>query len=319
MQEPALLAAVDLGSNSFRLEIGRLEGGRIRRVEYLRETVRQGGDLDADHNLTPAAIERGLCCLRRFARRLAEVAPVRVRAVATQTLREAGNREEFLRRASAVLGGVPVEAIAGAEEARLTYLGVAQFLPASRERRLVVDIGGRSTELVVGRRMQPLALGSYAMGSVSWSLSHFPDGALTQARFDAVRAAAGALLGPALTRYRRTAWDSAHGASGTLGAVAAALAAAGGPRGVIARAGLLRLREQLLHAGHVDRLELPSVRADQRAILGGGLAITLALFELLDIERLQIAQGALRQGLLHQLAHTPHGAAPAAPSASSAP
>jgi exopolyphosphatase/guanosine-5'-triphosphate,3'-diphosphate pyrophosphatase len=145
MQDGTLLAAVDLGSNSFRLEIGRLDFGHIQRVEYLKETVRQGNGLDEARNLTPEAMERGWACLARFAERLAGFGPRQVRAVATQTLREARNRDVFLRRAREVLG-FTIDVISGREEARLIYQGVAHLLPQSDEKRLVVDIGGRSTE-----------------------------------------------------------------------------------------------------------------------------------------------------------------------------
>src|SRR3990167_3180326 len=147
--DKALLAAVDLGSNSFRLEIGRLDSGHIQRVEYLKEAVRQGGDLDEDHNLTPEAIERGVRCLARFGESLQGFDASHVRAVATQTLREANNRDAFLKLAKKALG-FDVEVISGVEEARLIYQGVNRFLPQSNEKRLVIDIGGRSTEFILG-------------------------------------------------------------------------------------------------------------------------------------------------------------------------
>ena len=151
MAPESLLAAVDLGSNSFRLEIGRVGSHqRIERVEYLKETVRQGNGLNERHELTDEAMQRGWDCLARFAERIAGFKPSQVRAVATQTLREARNREVFLAKAKTILG-YPIEVITGREEARLIYLGVSHLLPQSPERRLVVDIGGRSTELIVGK------------------------------------------------------------------------------------------------------------------------------------------------------------------------
>src|SRR5512140_1857834 len=151
MRNGTLLAAVDLGSNSFRLEIGRYDHGQVERVEYLKETVRQGAGLDEGRRLTADAMQRGWACLARFAERLAGFGPDQVRAVATQTLREARNRSDFLARADQVLG-FPIDVISGREEARLIYEGVARLLPQSNERRLVVDIGGRSTELIVGQQ-----------------------------------------------------------------------------------------------------------------------------------------------------------------------
>lgn len=160
MQNGTRLAAVDLGSNSFRLEIGRYEFGHIQRVEYLKETVRQGNGLDENRNLTREAMERGWACLARFGERLSGFPRGQVRAVATQTLREARNREEFLARGSEVLG-YPIDVVSGPEEARLIYQGVARLLPQSDERRLVVDIGGRSTELILGQQFTPHAVASY--------------------------------------------------------------------------------------------------------------------------------------------------------------
>jgi len=165
MQSGNRLAAVDLGSNSFRLEIGRLDHGEFRRTEYLKETVRQGGGLDENRNLTAQAMQAGWDCLARFGERLAGFKPEEVCAVATQTLREARNRDEFLQRANQVLG-FPINVISGREEARLIYQGVAQMLPASEERRLVIDIGGRSTELILGQGRTPKVMESFRVGSI---------------------------------------------------------------------------------------------------------------------------------------------------------
>lgn len=300
MQDGTLLAAVDLGSNSFRLEIGRLEQGQIHRVEYLKETVRQGGGLDADRNLTPEAMQRGWDCLARFAERLAGFARHHVRAVATQTLREARNREDFITRGSEILG-FPIDIVSGPEEARLIYQGVSRLLPQSDERRLVVDIGGRSTELILGQRFTPATVASYRVGSVAWSARYFADGALTLQAFESAETAAKAVLDEAVDSYRRNAWDVAYGSSGTVGAVGTILAALGGEEGVIRRDGLDWLREQLLRARHVDRLRLDGLKDDRRAVIGGGVSIVRAIFELLNIERMTVAQGALRQGALYDL------------------
>lgn len=300
MQDGTLLAAVDLGSNSFRLEIGRLDHRQIHRVEYLKETVRQGGGLDEDRNLTPAAMQRGWDCLARFAERLAGFPRHHVRAVATQTLREARNREDFIARGSEILG-FPINIVSGPEEARLIYQGVARLLPQSDERRLVVDIGGRSTELILGRQFTPAAVASCRVGSVAWSARHFAHGALTRQAFESAETAAKAVLDEAIGSYQRGAWDVAYGASGTVGAVGAILAAAGGEKGVIRRDGLDWLQEQLLRARHVDRLRLDGLKDDRRPVIGGGVSIVRAVFELLDIDRMTVAQGALRQGALYDL------------------
>ena len=300
MQDGTLLAAVDLGSNSFRLEIGRVDHGHIHRVEYLKETVRQGGGLDEDRNLTPAAMQRGWDCLARFAERLSGFAPGQVRAVATQTLREARNREDFIRRGGEILG-FPIDVVSGPEEARLIYQGVARLLPQSDERRLVVDIGGRSTELILGRQFTPRAVASFQVGSVAWSAQHFAGGALTPQAFQAAEVAAKAVLDEAAQVYLRGEWDVAYGASGTVGAVGAVLAAAGWESGRITRDGLDWLHAQLLRARHIDRVRLEGLKDDRRPVIGGGVSIVRAVFDLLDIEQMEVAQGALRQGALYDL------------------
>ncbi len=300
MQDGTLLAAVDLGSNSFRLEIGRLDHGHILRVEYLKETVRQGGGLDEDRNLTPAAMQRGWDCLARFAERLSGFERGHVRAVATQTLREARNREEFIRRGSEILG-FPIDVVSGPEEARLIYQGVARLLPQSDERRLVVDIGGRSTELILGQQFTPSAVASYRVGSVAWSARYFADGAFTREAFQAAEIAAQAVLDEAAQAYRSDLWDVAYGSSGTVGAVGSVLAAAGWEEGRITRDGLDWLLDQLLRARHADRVRMEGLKEDRRAVIGGGVSIVRAIFDLLRIDQMTVAQGALRQGALYDL------------------
>jgi len=295
-----LLAAVDLGSNSFRLEIGHLDHGQIRRLEYLKETVRQGNGLDSERNLSPVAMQRGWDCLARFAERIAGFKPGQVRAVATQTLREARNRDVFLDKAQQILG-FPIEVIPGREEARLIYAGVSHLLPQSNERRLVIDIGGRSTELILGQGYQAQTLESYRVGSVAWSMKYFPDGHLTSTAFEMAEVAAKAILDEVLNTYRRKDWDIAYGSSGTIGAVADMLEVAGWPAGLIRRDGLQWLKDKLIKAGNVESLKLEGIKEDRRPVIGGGLAILCSLFELLEIEEMQAAQGALRQGALYDL------------------
>jgi exopolyphosphatase/guanosine-5'-triphosphate,3'-diphosphate pyrophosphatase len=300
MQNGQLLAAIDLGSNSFRLEIGLLEHGHIRRVEYLKETVRQGNALDAERMLSKEAMERGWDCLARFSERLAGFGPQFVRAVATQTLREANNREEFLTQAEKILG-YPIEVISGREEARLIYSGVANLLPQSDERRLVVDIGGRSTELIVGKAYKPQTMESYRVGSVKWSMKYFADGQFTALAFEWAEVAAKAVLDEALSLYPRSSWDIAYGSSGTIGAVADVLQIAGWSDHVISRDGLNWLKEKLIKSGRADVLKLDGVKEDRKAVIGGGLAVLIALFDLMQIDEMHSAQGALRHGVLYDL------------------
>lgn len=300
MKNGTELAAVDLGSNSFRLEISQLDHGLLKRREYLKETVRQGNGLDADRNLTSEAMQRGWDCLGRFAERLAGFRKQQVRAVATQTLREARNREVFLDRAQQILG-FPIEVVSGREEARLIYQGVAHLLPQSDERRLVVDIGGRSTELILGQGYRTRFMDSYRVGSVAWSMRHFPDGNFTTDAFQTAEVAAKAVMDEALNSCRPDDWDTAYGSSGTVGAVGDVLQAAGWPAGVVTRDGLDWLLERLLKAQSAERLRIEGMKDDRRAVIGGGVSVLRAVFDLLGIEEMHVAQGALRHGALYDL------------------
>lgn len=305
MQNGIRLAAVDLGSNSFRLEIGRLDHGQIHRTEYLKETVRQGNGLDEERNLSADAMQRGWDCLARFGERLSGFSTVQVRAVATQTLREARNRDEFLRRAEQVLG-FPIDVVSGREEARLIYQGVAHLLPQSSERRLVVDIGGRSTELILGQGFDARVMESYRVGSVAWSMKYFPDAQFTPMAFTIAEIAAKAVLDEALNAYRPSTWDVAYGASGTIGAVSDVLRAAGWPPGMVTREGLDWLLERLLKAQRADQLRLEGLKEDRRAVIGGGLAVLRAVFDLLNIHEMAAAEGALRHGALYDMLDREH-------------
>lgn len=300
MKHGTLLAAIDLGSNSFRLEIGRYDHGQIQRVAYLKETVRQGNGLDADRNLTDEAMQRGWDCLARFAERLSGFKKSQVRAVATQTLREAKNREAFLKKGCEILG-FPIEVIAGTEEARLIYQGVAHMLPSSHERRLVVDIGGRSTELVLGQGLEATETASFRVGSVAWSMKYFPTGEFTEQAFKKAEIAAQAVLEEALSTYPRTQWQKAYGASGTVGAVADILALAGFPENEISLEGLDWLVKCLVRAGLAHKVQLEGLKDDRRAVIGGGVSVLRALMNLLQVKTLHVAQGALRHGVLFDM------------------
>jgi exopolyphosphatase/guanosine-5'-triphosphate,3'-diphosphate pyrophosphatase len=272
----------------------------LRRVEYIKETVRQGNGLDAERNLTDEAKARGWDCLARFGERIAGFRPSQVRAVATQTLREARNRDVFLAKAKRILG-FPIEVIAGKEEARLIYLGVSHLLPQSPERRLVVDIGGRSTEMILGQNESASTLESYRVGSVAWSMKFFPDGVWTPSAFKAAEIAAKAVLDEALVLFNRNHWDKCYGSSGTVGAVADVLTASGWPEGKITREGVAWLKDRLLKAQKPDNLRLEGVKEDRKPVIGGGLAVLQAVFDLLQIDEMHAAQGALRHGALYDL------------------
>ena len=303
MENGNRLAAVDLGSNSFRLEIGRVDHGEFRRTEYLKETVRQGGGLDEDRNLTPSAMQSGWDCLARFGERLAGFKPDEVRAVATQTLREARNRDAFLVRANEVLG-FPINVISGREEARLIYQGVAHMLERSDERRLVIDIGGRSTELILGQGLSPRVMESFRVGSIAWSKRYFPDGMFSRRSFEVAEIAAKAVLDEAFDAYHPDNWDVAYGSAGTVGAVGDVLVANGWPAGTVTQEGLDWLLEKLIATQHADRLRLAGMREDRKAIIGGGVSVMRAIFSLLGIDSMQQATGGLRHGLICDLIGT---------------
>jgi exopolyphosphatase / guanosine-5'-triphosphate,3'-diphosphate pyrophosphatase len=293
------LAAIDIGSNSFRLELGQLERGRYKRLAYIKRVVRLGADLDDAGRLSEAGIQRGLNCLKEFSASLTDLPTAHVRAVATQTLREAANRNEFLERAQGVLGH-RIEVISGREEARLIYAGVA-FLQPSDKHRLVIDIGGRSTELILGHRRQPLAAESFAVGSVSLSMRYFPEGKLTAEAFRSAQIAAGAEFEEALKTFAADRWQEALGSSGTAGAVSDVLKAEGITDGRITAAALAQLMKKAIEAGDVNQIRMAGLKEDRRPVLPGGLAILYTLMTHFNIRELFPAKGALRQGVIIEL------------------
>jgi exopolyphosphatase/guanosine-5'-triphosphate,3'-diphosphate pyrophosphatase len=299
VQQP-ILAAVDLGSNSFRLQIARVENDQLYMLDSLREPVRLAAGLTDDKRLDKAAQQRALICLQRFGERLRELPREAVRVVGTNALRVAKNSAEFLQQAESALG-FPIEVIAGREEARLIYLGVAQGLPQSEGKRMVMDIGGGSTEFIIGRGLEPLRLESLYMGCVSYSLRYFPDGKITKANLGNAELAASTELQTIATEFSRGHWDVAMGSSGTARMVCDVLEQNGFSTGGITRAGLELLREQLLIWGDARRIDLLGMRPDRIPVLPGGFAIMYAAFCELGIEHMQPALGALREGVLYDL------------------
>ena len=295
-----LLASIDIGSNSVLLLIGRIVDGKLQIELQRKETLRLGGALDEQGNLQAQAMERGLECLRRYAGLMTRVAKEHRRAVATQTLREARNRNEFLSQAHAILG-CEVELISGEREGALIYQGVTRLLPSLPENRLVIDIGGRSTEISVGHNQTLHIATSCPIGSVAWAQRFFGDGTLSAERFAAADNAAQAALKQAIAPLGNTPWEQAFGSSGTAGAISKALLQAGLPVGEISRAGLFQLKAQLVQAGHIDRLPLHGLREELRPVIGGGVSIMCAVFDVLGLQHMRIAQGALRHGLIFEL------------------
>jgi len=294
------LAAVDLGSNSFHLQVGRVVDDQIYLLDSLREPVRLGGGLTRDRRLDRATQLRALEALARFGERLRGFPPGAVRAVGTNTLRVAKNAAQFIEDAQAALG-FPIEVIFGREEARLAYLGVAHSLPPGEHRRLVVDVGGGSTEFVIGSGYEPELMESLPVGCVSHSLRFFDDGGIDKPAMKKAELAASNEIERIVREYRRAGWKQALGSSGTAKSLAAILAENGWAKGTITADGLDRLRSQVIKAGDVDRLDLPGLRADRAAILPGGLAIMVAVFASLGLEEMEVSDGALRQGVLYDL------------------
>lgn len=294
------LAAVDLGSNSFHCQVARVVGDQIYPLDSLREPVRLGAGLSADKRLDEAAQERALACLKRFGERLRDLDRRAVRAIGTNTLRVAKNAAGFLKRAQAALG-FPIEVVAGREEARLIYLGVSHSLPASREKRLVVDIGGGSTELIIGTGYRPQKLESLFMGCVSHSLRFFEGGKVTKGAMKQAELAARNELQPIVARFARDNWQHAVGSSGTVRALANVLQLNGFEEEGITPAGLDRLRSHLIKAGDMEKVELAGLKPERVPVFPGGLAILNAVFSELDIQSMVTADGAMRQGVLYDL------------------
>jgi exopolyphosphatase/guanosine-5'-triphosphate,3'-diphosphate pyrophosphatase len=297
---PDVLAAVDLGSNSFHMVVARYSHGQLTIVDRLRETVRLAAGLDEQDRLVREATGRALQCIERFGQRLHDMKAERVRVVGTNTLRKAKRKGAFLDRAREALGH-PIEIISGVEEARLIYLGVAHTTPSEGGHRLVMDIGGGSTELIVGEGFASKRLESLYIGCVSMMATHFADGEITEKRMKRARTAAQLEFEPVMARFRSSEWDSAFGASGTMRAVSDVLLARGAPNGSITRDGVQWLLEECLRAGSVARLKLPGLVAERQEILPGGLAILIEAFDMLGIESMRVADGALREGLLYDL------------------
>jgi exopolyphosphatase/guanosine-5'-triphosphate,3'-diphosphate pyrophosphatase len=297
---PDVLAAVDLGSNSFHMIVARYNHGQLLVLDRLREMVRLAAGLDEHGRLSREATQRALHCLERFGQRLRDMRAESVRVVGTNTLRQAKRRGAFLERARDALGH-PIEIISGVEEARLIHLGVAHTTPSEGGQRLVVDIGGGSTELIVGEGLAAKRLESLYIGCVSLSARCFPEGEITEKRMKRARQAAQLELEPVVNRFKRSEWDVAYGASGTLHAVVDALRERDPAATCIDRAGLEWLLQEVLRAGQTSRLKLPGLSAERQEVLPGGLAILLEIFDLLGIETMRVADGALREGLLYDL------------------
>ncbi|KAF0280617.1 MULTISPECIES: exopolyphosphatase [Spiribacter] len=294
------IAAVDLGSNSFHMIIARPDESGLRTHDRLRESVRLAAGLDAEKRLSADARARALACLERFGQRVRELPEGAVRAVGTNTLRQSRNSRAFLREAEQALGH-PIQIVSGYEEARLIYLGVAHSIADDEDRRLVMDIGGGSTEFIIGEHFVPREMESLHMGCVSTTQRFFSDGVITDKRLRQAEIAARRELEPIADRYRRLGWERAIGASGTIRAIERCLRENGWTAGGIDPKGLQKLRRALVKAGDIKRLKLDGVNASRAEVLPGGLAVLLGAFQQLGLEQMEAADGALREGLLFDL------------------
>ena len=296
-----LLAAIDMGSNSFHLAIARVDHGEVKKVASMSEKVQLAAGLDENKNLTEAAQQRGLACLARFVGRLTAVQSNRLRIVATNALRQAKNGHEFIQKAAEILPK-PIEIIAGREEARLIYLGVSHTM-ANSGRRLVIDIGGGSTELIIGEEFEPIHTESLQMGCVAYTKAYFADGEISKSSFEKAVVAARKELYSIANTYKEAGWDTVAGSSGTIKACRQITVNMGwsNEQENLTREGLEKLKDRLLKFKHVSEMEFDGLKEDRRAVLPAGLAILYAVFDVLDIDKLVYSDGALREGVMYDL------------------
>jgi exopolyphosphatase / guanosine-5'-triphosphate,3'-diphosphate pyrophosphatase len=297
---PDVLAAVDLGSNSFHMVVARYSHGQLVIIDRLREMVRLAAGVEESGRIDKDVAARALACLERFGQRLRDMHADSVRVVGTNALRMAHRKQVFLERAREALGH-PIEIIAGMEEARLIYSGVAHTMPNEPGRRLVVDIGGGSTELIIGEELTPLELESLQMGCVSLSERFFRDGKISAKRFERARLAARLELEPVQAAFRSRGWATCAGSSGTVRAIGEAIRALEPASASITPAGLARAIEYCVDAGNTRELTLEPITEDRRPVFPGGLAILAEVFDVLDIKDMKIAEGAMREGLLYDM------------------
>ncbi|CAM4137708.1 exopolyphosphatase [Psychrobacter arenosus] len=296
-----LMAAIDIGSNSFHLAIARLDHGEVRKVASMSEKVQLAAGLDEDNILSEEAQQRGLDCLSRFVGRLESVSADRLRIVATNALRQAKNADEFIRRANEILPK-PIEIIAGREEARLIYLGVSHT-NASSDKRLVVDIGGGSTEFIIGQEFDPILTESLQMGCVAFTKSFFEDGNITEKAFEKAIAAARKEILAISGRYQKTGWSSVIGSSGTIKAARNVLVSKGwaDDQERITYQGLKSLEKLLIKVGDVNDIELEGVKEHRKAVFPAGVAVLRAVMKVFGIDTITYSDGALREGVMYDM------------------
>ncbi len=299
-QQSDLLAAIDLGSNSFHMVIAKAVGDELQLIDRIKEPVRLAAGLMPGGGLDRDSRERALSCLERFGQRLRHCLPQNVRAVGTNTLRAAQAKKKFLEHAQQALG-FPIDIIDGHEEARLIYVGVSHSIANGEGRRLVIDIGGGSTECIIGEGYESTVVDSLYMGCVSFTNAFFEDGRITAKRMRKAITAAELELHPIERSYQKLGWQESLGASGTIKAIALILTYSGWSQGGITLEGLEKLSGNMVDAGHIQNLDLPGLQPERAAVLPGGVAILIGVFERLGVETMYPSPGALREGILHEL------------------
>lgn len=292
-------AAVDLGSNSFHLKIARAVHDEIHEVDRLRERVRIAAGLTEEKTLSEEALERAYAALEKFGERIRDIPAKQVRAVGTNTLRQVSNPRAVLKKASKALGH-HIEIISGQEEARLIYLGVSHSLPYEDERRLAVDIGGGSTEIIIGEGFESKRAASLFMGCVSYTRQFFPDDTITQDGMKAAETAARVELEAVEDRFKNLGWERAYGASGTILAVHTVIRENGWGQ-AITKKGLKKVSKALVEAGKLGKLSLPGLTPERAPVFAGGVAILRSVFDGLDVDLMERSNGALREGVLYDL------------------
>ncbi len=300
-----IYAAVDLGSNSFHLLVSRLENEELHVIDRHKEMVRLAGGLDKNKNLGSEAQQRALDCLQRMGHRLRHIPPENRRVVGTSTLRKARNARSFLEKAEAELG-CDIDIISGREEARLLYTGVAHSLPTGEGKRLVSDIGGGSTELIIGEDFEPGVRESLHMGCVSMTGSYFKSGKITAKAWKKAVTHARLEFNAVVGEFKKTGWESMYGASGTFRSIESVLLANGWSHNGITSEGLKKLKQAIIEAKTIDKLSLPGLSDRRRPVFAGGAAIVFALFKTFKLETAGVAAGALREGVVYDLAGKQH-------------
>lgn len=302
-KNPEVVAAVDLGSNSFHMIVARVQQGQIHIIDTIKEMVRLGAGITPEHAIDEATTERAIACLQRFGQRLGNMHANHVRVVGTNALRRATYCDDFLQAAETALGH-PIEVISGIEEARLIYVGVSHCLPTGDKKTLVIDIGGGSTELIIGQHHTPELLESLYMGCLAMSNRFFADGKITEKRFKKAGIAAHRELEPIANRYRKTGWDQTVGSSGTVRSINEYITSLGLPTNNITLEALYAVRDDLVKVGHSDNIKAINLPAERGPVFPGGLAVLIAVFEALQIKELLPSECALREGILHELTGT---------------